>query len=1132
MAESGSEGPPPGYFAQRNSHFVNEQLVSSGIEPRFLDEVYTADGAVQLLQAVFLSQSRDLFAAQQTILQHTETISNLTHQVDGLSSANAATLAMLQQMLSGQSVKGSPTTVSSGGRPETNPFAAAADAPPPIHVTVRPQQQQQQQHQSASSAAGGGMSLGGGIAATPAAHRQPPFSSADEGVPFGSSISGTPAAYQPPGRISTGGGAAFRQQQQPVPQQAFIPGAGGGVVFHQHQQQQSYSTGGAAAEAFRQAPHEPGPQAYGAHGLPVQSPYQHALSSGFVRPPSPAAAADTTADAPQQTAPDDYRALEVALRALTTRLGNVAKYTSTTAVSAWQTQVMAAIGRVPPQLLSLISPADVASAVVGCLADDKTDKAVQQAVRSDARLSVPTTVGDVFEALAAAFPTSEALLVTQLQTMQQAEGTTAASHLGRIIQAYNKHRVPLPDTYTACLAVVPRFRSMVAEQLYLSLRILDMRGPVTMSDLLRACDDLDTLAASRAQQESMQRRAAEQPSKQQQQQPRQQSQQQQQLPQQPQHNGGGQRANSYNGGNNSHHNSSSGNSYGNNNNYNNNSNSNNRDNSYGNSNRYNTNRRGGGGEQQHNGVHASLGMGGDTAEPPIRIAALLRNPSPVTAAPSEQQHAALGAALMAAGPMRPFPNSGSAGSSSSGSSSDGPEPLLAAVQSDASAAVDDTLTDWQLDALQAGLDLVSQMPEQDPVGQGAAILSGLSASSAIRHQPQSVPASGDGGDSGTGLSQPLISHLTGGRRRPPRAEPVVPGPGAPAAATAQNSSQQQRSTSRLHHVLGKAPLGMSVEDLAVVIADPAHARFRGALEVLWKLLHPEVAMPPQQLAALQIRAGFSGGEGHSSLPASASADPPAAAGSGSSSGGGVSGSSGSSSSSSISSSSTIPGSGGGGDRLPRAAVAQQDGGLAQYKAAVQHETVVYKSCDQVTVTGDFNGRLVDLTIDSGATYSVVSQEWLVANWHLVFHRGSSAQLAKLRKPTSVGGFIKGTSAQVDLVVRNAVIGLGDGAFPVTFQVVPGAAFSLTLGLDFLWAYAARLVPRSLSDRTLGAQLVVPVPQQFRKKGVPTPPTPSWWNQRRNSGEPYVPMCYVKARYTVHTECVPVEIVHPSYLASL
>jgi hypothetical protein len=118
------------------------------------------------------------------------------------------------------------------------------------------------------------------------------------------------------------------------------------------------------------------------------------------------------------------------------------------------------------------------------------------------------------------------------------------------------------------------------------------------------------------------------------------------------------------------------------------------------------------------------------------------------------------------------------------------------------------------------------------------------------------------------------------------------------------------------------------------------------------------------------------------------------------------------------------------------------------------------------------------------------------------------------------------------VVRNAVIGLGDGAFPLTFQVVPGAAFSLTLGLDFLWAYAARLVPRSVSDRAQGAQLVVPVPQQFRKKGVPTPPTPTWWDRRRNSGEPFVPMCYVKARYTVHTECVPVEIVHPSCLASL
>jgi hypothetical protein len=174
---------------------------------------------------------------------------------------------------------------------------------------------------------------------------------------------------------------------------------------------------------------------------------------------------------------------------------------------------------------------------------------------------------------------------------------------------------------------------------------------------------------------------------------------------------------------------------------------------------------------------------------------------------------------------------------------------------------------------------------------------------------------------------------------------------------------------------------------------------------------------------------------------------------------------------------------------------------------------------------------VTVTVDPGAAFSVVNQAWLKANSHVVFHPGSSAELCQLHDPSQVGGFIKGSSATIRYVVRNASIGLGDGCYPVNFQVVPGAAFDITLGLDFLWGYAARLVPRSFTNRGSGAQLVLPVPQQFRKKGVPARPPPAWWAEKRG-GTPYMPMCYVPARYVVHTRRAAVTVVGPGHLASL
>jgi hypothetical protein len=192
--------------------------------------------------------------------------------------------------------------------------------------------------------------------------------------------------------------------------------------------------------------------------------------------------------------------------------------------------------------------------------------------------------------------------------------------------------------------------------------------------------------------------------------------------------------------------------------------------------------------------------------------------------------------------------------------------------------------------------------------------------------------------------------------------------------------------------------------------------------------------------------------------------------------------------------------------------------------------VVFQSCDQFRVTVDFNGVPVDAVVDPGAALSCFGKDWLRDNSHVVFHPGTTAELCQLHEPRAVGGFFIGSSAPVDFMVRNSVVGVGEGAYPLNFQVVPGAAFNVTLGLDFLWGYAARLVPRNLTDPTSGAHLCIPVPPQYRKKGVPAKEPPEWVPEQKRSE--WVPTCRVRGRYGVYTQRAPVTVVSPSRLAGL
>jgi hypothetical protein len=124
------------------------------------------------------------------------------------------------------------------------------------------------------------------------------------------------------------------------------------------------------------------------------------------------------------------------------------------------------------------------------------------------------------------------------------------------------------------------------------------------------------------------------------------------------------------------------------------------------------------------------------------------------------------------------------------------------------------------------------------------------------------------------------------RRRPRRAEQVVPEAGAPAGVPPGPVAQPQRSPNRVHHVVGKAPLGMSVEDLAVAIADPKMAPFREAIQALWRVIFPGSQEPtPAAAAAHFLGAQAAVGPSHGQAqPAVAAVAGPSSAGNHSSSG--------------------------------------------------------------------------------------------------------------------------------------------------------------------------------------------------------------------------------------------------------
>jgi hypothetical protein len=873
---------------------------------------------------------------------------------------------------------------------------------------------------------------------------------------------------------------------------------------------------------------------------------------------------------PHSSQPSDFAAQErrfkfqkMASEALKTQLDPVPKYNGTTAVAEFEAQVQAAFSRVDPGLLAFLSDRDLASAAVGRL-----DGSLRQLISSHEALRAPTSCPAVFAALHAVFPTDRLALLTHLRGTLQAPGTPALAHCGAIRRLYAQCRVPLPTTWAECGQLIVTFRKEVADHLQHAFSRLAESEPVSMAQIEQECQRWDARAAIEPQRAALEQHlsaAAPNKPRQQQQRPPQQQQYQQHQQQPPRHaavedggnrkGAGGQR--------------------------NNNNNSNNKQ----------QQRRG---DSRAAGGPPEFGLGDTGAAPDITMACVRMPPLAADASP-EQQQVALSASLMMAGPLQPFSGAGGSGagsssfvcsggggssaggdsssaaaslaagppnpsnsSGSSGSSAGGGSSSVAgslAAGPGASASPSGTLSaEWQLQVLGNAASMAFHAPTSLGFKERAVAVGRVMAVMQDIHALQQEA----GGCSSGASAAPLVSSTTAGRRRPRGAEVVVPG----SAAIAQpgESVQPSRSTSRVHHVVGRAPLGMSVEDLAVAVADPAMEPFREAIRAVWRLLFPDSPVPPAQVLALYFcdaaPAGAPSTGGTSAVvatPAAAvcSSDSGSSAGGGGSASGAVGSASGGAnssssspvymgvlqalsadnSSSSGSSTSFAPACVG---AVPGPAADRSSSGsdapYAAYKAALHTDTVVYQSCQQITVPGDFNGRPVRLMVDPGAAFSCVSLEWLKRNHHLLFYPGSSAELCRLSVPRELNCFVPGNTVRIEYVVRNAALGLGDGLFPITFQVVPGAAFDLTLGLDFLWGYAVRLVPRHMSAWDSGARLLVPVPQQYRRRGE-APPPPAWWRKERGD-TPFVPFCVVRAQYSVRTERALAAVLNPSCLDSL
>uniref|UniRef100_A0A383VX11 Uncharacterized protein n=1 Tax=Tetradesmus obliquus TaxID=3088 RepID=A0A383VX11_TETOB len=89
----------------------------------------------------------------------------------------------------------------------------------------------------------------------------------------------------------------------------------------------------------------------------------------------------------------------------------------------------------------------------------------------------------------------------------------------------------------------------------------------------------------------------------------------------------------------------------------------------------------------------------------------------------------------------------------------------------------------------------------------------------------------------------------------------------------------------------------------------------------------------------------------------------------------------------------------------------------------------------------------------------------------------------------------------------------------------GANFPITLGLDFCNTYGAKIYSRSWHNRQVGAELLLPVPRQYARRGWGRPQPPwyvphhlqaSWIFTARIAGH------YIVHRHRCYGKRVPLE----------
>ncbi|WIA41033.1 hypothetical protein OEZ86_004671 [Tetradesmus obliquus] len=168
---------------------------------------------------------------------------------------------------------------------------------------------------------------------------------------------------------------------------------------------------------------------------------------------------------------------------------------------------------------------------------------------------------------------------------------------------------------------------------------------------------------------------------------------------------------------------------------------------------------------------------------------------------------------------------------------------------------------------------------------------------------------------------------------------------------------------------------------------------------------------------------------------------------------------------------------------------------APYKAAAKGRVVKFTLASMMTVKVGLysNGsvkRTVQAHLDYGCNGSCISTEFLQQNWHQVFAPGSKAELAELETPLQLGMFAGDQHTVITHVVCGVELVIGDGVYVVDMLVVPGANFSLVLGNDFAFNYAARTWARDLSDRQAGRYLILPLTASLCRPGVEAPRRPA------------------------------------------